>query len=363
MSDIRSLISESVNKMFAEGIDAKRLEAAEEGEWPADLWTLVEESGFTRVLLPEEAGGTGGGWVDAHPVLHAAGYHRAPLPLAETVVGNWLLSQAGLPVDGGACTVLQLRTGDSLRLELDGGLMLSGQTASVPWARMAERLVVAGSADGKPVIGLLMLDAPGVRITPETNAAREPRDRVAFDRCRCLAFTQPAAGALSDEPVLHYGALARSVAMVGALESVLAQTVQYAGERVQFGRPIGKFQAIQQSIAVMASEVTAAGTAVEAACEAANRGPARFEIAVAKIRAGTAAGVSAAIAHQVHGAIGFCYEHTLQFGTRRLWSWRAEFGNESSWAQRLGAQAIRSGGDRFWEDLLLATGSAVPAAP
>ena len=151
--------------------------------------------------------------------------------------------------------------------------------------------------------------------------------------------------------------------MAGALESVLSQTVQYACERIQFGRPIGKFQAIQQSIAVMASEVTAAGTAVEAACEAANRGPARFEIAAAKIRAGMAAGVSAAIAHQVHGAIGFCYEHTLQFGTRRLWSWRAEFGNESSWAQRLGAQAIRRGGDRFWEDLLVATGSAVPAVP
>lgn len=363
MSDIRNLVSESINKMFVEGIDAKRLEAAEEGEWPADLWNLVDESGFTKVLLAEEDGGTGGGWVDAHPVLHAVGYHRAPLPLAETVVGNWLLSQAGLPVGDGACTVLQQRAGGSLRLELDGGLVLSGQAASVPWARIAERLVVAGSVDGKPVIGLLMLDAPGIRITPDTNAAHEPRDRVAFDRCRCLAFTLPEAGMLSDEPVLQYGALARSVAMAGALESVLAQTVQYAGERIQFGRPIGKFQAIQQLIALMASEVTAAGTAVETACEAADRGPARFEIAVAKIRAGMAAGVSSAIAHQVHGAIGFCFEHTLQFGTRRLWSWRAEFGSESSWAQRLGAQAIRRGGDRFWEDLLTATGSAVPAAP
>ncbi len=363
MSDIRDMVADSINQMFAEAINAPLLEAAEEGQWPAKLWNLVEESGFTKVLLPEEAGGTGGGWIDANPVLRAIGYYRAPLPLAETVVGNWLLALVGLPVGEGACSILQQPSANSLRMELDsgGGLVLSGRAMAVPWASQVARMVVAGSTtDGNPVIGLIELSEPGVRVSPGTNIACEPRARVDFDQYRCIAFV-PHDGELPAEPILVYGALARAVEMVGALESVLKQTVQYAGERVQFGRPIGKFQAIQQMLAVMASEVTAAGTAVEVACEAATRSPAHFEIAVAKIRAGQAAGTVAAIAHQVHGAMGFTYEHTLHFATRRLWSWRAEFGSESAWARKLGTHAIRRGGDHFWEDLT--SRSDVPVAP
>lgn len=350
MSDIRNMVSDSINRLFAESVDTKLLERAEEGHWPFDLWKLVEDGGFPKVLLAEEAGGTGGGWTDALPVLHAVGYYRVPLPLIETVVGNWLLAQSGMSIGDGACSVLQQLPGDSLRMQLEDGLVLSGHATSVPWARMAKHLVVAGTAEGRPLIGIARMDAPGVTITPATNTACEPRDRVDFDRCRCLAYARPSE-ALADEPVLVYGALARSVAMVGALESVLHQTVQYANERVQFGRPIGKFQAIQQSLAVLACEVTAARTAVESACATANRPPTRFDAAVAKIRAGQAAGIGAAIAHQVHGAMGFAYEHSLHFATRRLWSWRAEFGSESAWAQQLGNHAIRRGGDRFWEDL------------
>jgi acyl-CoA dehydrogenase len=352
MSEIRGMLADSINRMFAEGISAPLLKAAEEGRWPAELWHMVEESGFTKLLLPEEAGGTNGDWTDAHPVLRAIGYYNAPLPLAETMVGNWLLAQAGLPVGDGACSILQQPPGNLLRMERDdqGGLVLSGNVTGVPWASHAGRLVVAGTVDGKPVIGLMKLGAPGMLITPGTNIAAEPRARIDFDQCRCFAFA-PHDDKLPAESVLVYGALARAAEMVGALESVLQQTVRYAKEREQFGRPIGKFQAVQQMLAVLASEVTAAGIAVEAACEAATRWPARFEIAVAKIRAGQAAGTVAAIAHQVHGAMGFTYEHRLHLATRRLWSWRAEFGSESTWARQLGTYAIRRGGDKFWEDL------------
>jgi acyl-CoA dehydrogenase len=126
---------------------------------------------------------------------------------------------------------------------------------------------------------------------------------------------------------------------------------EYANERVQFGRPIGKFQAIQQSLAVLAGEVSCAQSAALAACEAAGAAPRLFDVAVAKITAGQAAGVAANIAHQVHGAIGFTYEHSLHYATRRLWSWRAEFGAESVWAEQLGRQAIASGGREFWSAL------------
>jgi acyl-CoA dehydrogenase len=139
--------------------------------------------------------------------------------------------------------------------------------------------------------------------------------------------------------------------MAGALDSCLEQAVRYATERKQFGRPIGSFQVIQQNLAVLAGHVAASGIAAESAFRAADRGDARFEVAVAKIRVGEAAGVGAGIAHQAHGAIGFTYEHSLHFATRRLWSWRAEFGSESAWARELGQAVAARGADALWTDL------------
>src|SRR5207245_5198653 len=145
-----------------------------------------------------------------------------------------------------------------------------------------------------------------------------------------------------------YGALVRSAQMAGGLEFLLAQTVKYVSERKQFGRPIGSFQTIQHQAAILAGHAAAAGIAAATAFRAADRGDAAFDIAVAKVRAGEAAGLGAGIAHQCHGAIGFTYEHSLHFVTRRLWSWRAEFGAESEWAGALGRDIALRGADGLW---------------
>lgn len=353
MSDIQDMIAESANRMFSDNVDRRLLENAESGHWPADLWQLVEESGFTRVLVPESAGGTSGKWSDACPLLHAAGFYRVPLPLSETIIANGLLAQVGLDIPDGPLTVVQQSTGDAFQLALeDGRLRLDGIAESVPWARFAKALVVAGRVDGKQVLACVDSTAKGLHVTAGANAASEPRDRLAFDACFATAFVETGTR-LPQHPVTLHGALARAIMTAGAAESVLQQSVQYANERVQFGRPIGKFQAIQQSLAVLAGNVTAAKTVAVAACEAAASSPSRFDVAVAKIRAGQAAGEVPTIAHQVHGAIGFTHEHTLHYATRRLWSWRAEFGAESVWAGELGKQAIRRGGANIWADLTL----------
>jgi acyl-CoA dehydrogenase len=148
-----------------------------------------------------------------------------------------------------------------------------------------------------------------------------------------------------------YGALARSAQMAGALQSILTQAVRYAGERKQFGRAIGAFQAIQHQLALLAGHAAAAGMAAAHACRAAERGDPTREVAAAKVRVGEAAGFGASIAHQVHGAIGFTYEHSLHFATRRLWSWRAEFGGESHWGVVLGRLVAERGADQLWGDL------------
>jgi acyl-CoA dehydrogenase len=73
-----------------------------------------------------------------------------------------------------------------------------------------------------------------------------------------------------------------------------------------------------------------------------------FAVAVAKARAGEAAGKVAEVVHQVHGAMGFTQEHPLHFATRRLWSWRDEFGNEAYWQERIGRLVCARGGDALW---------------
>ena len=99
--------------------------------------------------------------------------------------------------------------------------------------------------------------------------------------------------------------------------------------------------------------MAASGLAAEQAFRAADGGlgDPSFEIAVAKVRVGEAAGIAAGLVHQVHGAIGFTYEHSLHFATRRLWSWRAEFGGESGWAMELGRRVAARGADALWADL------------
>jgi len=162
-------------------------------------------------------------------------------------------------------------------------------------------------------------------------------------RCTQGAFSDLDAGALR-----AMGAVMRSAQMAGALQCILAASVQYAGERVQFGRPIGRFQAVQQNLAVLAGQVAAATAAAEAAIEAAATNLSSIAVAAAKIRAGEAAGIGAAIAHQVHGAIGFTQEHRLHYSTRRLWSWRDEFGNEAWWSRSLGSRVAAAGPDGLW---------------
>src|SRR5690606_28727083 len=130
-------------------------------------------------------------------------------------------------------------------------------------------------------------------------------------------------------------ALARAVQLTAALEQVLAWTVQYAGERRQFGRALARFQAIQVELAEMAGEVTAVTALTDAAVQALHHGSDDFWLAAAaaKVRAGAAVEVVARLAHQVYGAIGFTQEHKLHHLTKRLWSWRDEAGSELFWSK------------------------------
>ena len=158
------------------------------------------------------------------------------------------------------------------------------------------------------------------------------------------------------ESLLLMGAAVRAAQMAGALQSILDRSVAYAKERVAFERPIGGFQAVQHNLARLAGEtaaaLAAAGSAADAIASEPDFNDAVFlEVASAKIRVGEAAEAGAAIAHQVHGAIGFSREHVLHRYTQRLWAWRDDFGAESVWAARLGEAVARAGADALWPAL------------
>ena len=349
MSELGELLAPTVTRLFTDLVTKELIEAAEKGTWPDKLWRALEEGGLTLPLVPEARGGAGGTWSDAHVVVRAAGKHAAPVPLAETIVAGWLLGQAGLDVPLGPLTLAPVVDGDRLSLARAGtAWRVSGTATRVPWGGTAGHVVVVAEAEGRTMVALVAGGA--ARVTADRNLALEPRDTLAFDQAAVLGAA-PAGPSVDARAVTVYGAMVRAAQMAGALESLLEQSVRYATERKQFGRPIGNFQAIQHNLAVLAGHVAAAGIAAEQAFRAADRGEPEFEVAAAKIRAGEAAGIGAGIAHQAHGAIGFTYEHALHFSTRRLWSWRAEFGSESRWAIELGRRVAAGGADRLWSEL------------
>lgn len=341
---------------------ARLFEGWDEDTPQTETWPALEEAGLDLLAVPEALGGSGGSLGEAADVLRAAGRHAVPLPLAETgLLAGWALAASGLQVPRGPLSAVPVhRTpNEEVTLRREGeGWSLSGRVRRVPWAREAKRLVVIGRAEDG--IRVASVDPAACGMTLGENMAGEPRDDVVFDEARAAAGEVAEAGpGVGTEGLLLRGALARSVLMSGALERVLELSLRYATERRQFGRPIGRFQAVQQQLAVLAGEVAAADAAASAAVESVElKGieEAAFEVAAAKVRVGEAAGVAAGISHQVHGAVGFTERHPLRHATLRLWSWREEFGSESEWAGYLGGVVLGRGPERLWPTVTTPSG-------
>lgn len=349
------MIEDSARRLYGQRVDRALVARVEAGTFPQALWREVVVAGFDTVLLPESAGGIDGDWTDAWPILHGLGRYGVPLPLAETMIGALLLAGAGLTVPEGPIAVIEAVTDGTIAAQDGaGGSRLSGRAVRVAWARHARWALV--SLPHARIALVDLGDRASASVAPYADVAGLPSDTVELDRTPALAVAPTPLPSLA-LPVRTLGALARSAMIVGALQSTLDQSVRYANDRVQFGKPIGRNQAIQQQLALLAGELESARAAARAACEDAPTASRRvapsagFGAAVAKICCSEAATRAAAIAHQVHGAIGFTAEHPLNLATRRLWAWRADFGSDAWWAERLGRDAIAAGGSAFWPAL------------
>jgi acyl-CoA dehydrogenase len=328
-------------KLFDEHSRWQDVSDAEAAGWAENLWKALQQTGFSDVPIPEELGGAGGTVTDAVELLRAAGAHAAPVPLAEAgLVGGWLLASAGLTLPKGVRTVLPLNA--TLRLDDD---RLFGSAPAVAWGHRAEHVVVL--VDGVVVLAPGPAAQSGPTVSRGVNLADEPRDTITFDGTPVTARADAPAG-VTEQSLWERTALGRAALMAGAVSAIAAMTLRYSNQREQFGRPIGRFQAVQAHLVTIHQQAAVVASAVDGAVEAVELGRGSFEIACAKLLADRAAQLVTAAAHQTHGAIGMTKEYPLHYLTRRLWAWRDEAGGHHRWANGLGAALVAQGPDALY---------------
>jgi acyl-CoA dehydrogenase len=336
---MRDLFEATIERIFSDLVSPALIHQSAEGTWPAELWSTLEDAEMTFAAVPEALGGAGATWEDTFTLVRAAGAHAVPAPFPDTLLANWLLARAGLQPAKGPLAIAA-----HSQLTCANG-HASGRLEKVPWGRDLKQIIAIAAG---PTPQLVVLDtASAAQLDRRTNLAGEPRDTVIFERARVIHL-EPLPSGTHPDVLLLCGAMLRSAQMAGALQSLLQMTTGYAVERVQFGKPIGHFQVIQQQIAVMAEHTMCCLLAAEAGFADSTDDITVLPIMAAKICAGEAASIGASTAHAVHGAIGFTDEHSLHLKTRRLWSWRAEYGSQNYWSQRLGQAVCESGSSALW---------------
>lgn len=300
MSGETSMVGDAVARM----LEGARAHA---GGFDSALWDTLVASGVPRLLRPESQGGAGDAFRDAAAVLLAAGLHGPDVPLADALVGHALLARGGIDADDAP-------------LHLD----VAGPDGSPDPARRA----------AASVGHLLSVDPWGDTVRCVW--------RPVSGQARPFELAQAA-------PVQALLAVCGAAVLTGAMGRAMDLSVEWAGTRKQFGRPIGAFQAVQHSLATAAEELAASRAALEWAAAELQSGCPMPSAAVAKGRAAEAAGQVAAITHQVHGAIGFTAEHALHRATHLLWLWRDRWGDETHWYGLLGRDALAGGPDALFD--------------
>jgi acyl-CoA dehydrogenase len=328
------MLLDQAERLIADHVDRELLRDVEGGAWPEKLWAESFALGLPDALtVPAAEGGLS--FADGGALFALLGARAMPLPLGETILARMALALAGLDAPDGP---IGFATQDK---------------AAIPYGQHLPHLLAV--RDGR--MSLFALEGHAASATASIS-------REGYATIEQAALT-PIASAdwpatLPDAEVL--GAMLVASQIAGGIGQILAMTVEYALVRTQFARPIGRFQAVQQLIAQLAAEAAASRAAADAAWAALDAGgDVAIMGAIAKVRAGDAVPVAAAIAHQVHGAIGITDEHMLHYHTRRLWQWRRDHGSDAVWAERLGREVLDGEGG-LWTFLTRRCGVTPTAA-
>ena len=292
---MEDMLSASIAPLLADLCTPVQLREIERDHAAPALWQALQESGFLDALVPEAAGGAGLSLDALAGVLIAFGHAGMPLPAAQTMLARQWLAAFDVPRPAGPIT-LAFASGS-----IDG---TRSRHTHVPYGKVSDAILLE-TPDG------VYLD-----------------DRLVKKR---------AAGSPS---LLGFAALMSAASMAGAMSRIFEITMTQANERQQFGRSIGKFQAVQHQLSVMAEHIAAAHMAVRLACATPEGDNASLNRAIAKSRASHAAPLIADTAHALMGAIGITAEFDLQHFTRALRAERLHYGSEGYWDEIIGAHVI-----------------------
>ncbi|MGX9134614.1 acyl-CoA dehydrogenase family protein [Rummeliibacillus sp. JY-2-4R] len=335
MSEMKEMIVEVVEKIFKKQISKEVVDLLEEGKWAEDVWSILEENGLLHVTSSELAGGAGGDIDDLLSIYPLVGKYAAPLPFVEATMANYILEQVGLSISHNKVTY-------SIEKQevTQSGTTISGTLTNIPWARHVDELVLFAHNQ------LIHISLREAEITPQTNLAAEPRDTVVLDNAKIIQATALTIDQLSKLIVLDTAA--KNALIAGAIEKANDLTVKYTKEREQFGRPIHRFQLVQQHIAILAGEAVITTTAIENMIAQLMANDGYSEVGYTRIRIDEAAKSVAASAHQVHAAIGVTHEHSLHQYTRRLWAWRDEGNSVNYWKKEIANQLLKTESTDIW---------------
>jgi acyl-CoA dehydrogenase len=323
-------ICDSLERMFQDA-DLEAIDrSGGDGDDAAQFWSALEESGYPLLAVAEAKGGLGASIADCLPIASLCGQNGVPGPLVDAMIARALCAQAGLSPSA-------MRIGLATRDQGRAYLSYGSQVEQALLVDQGQCRLLAISQDVLTPLelgedGASLIDLGKVQVLEECDAPNW----------------------LTPDSYRAVGAAIRSAQMAGAMRRILDTTLSYTGEREQFGRPLAKFQAVQQLLSDMACETAAAAASVELASDAMRADPqlgpsVMADIAAAKVRCGSAAAIVAANAHQAHGALGFTWEYSLGRFTRRLWQWQDEFGAQRHWASVLGDYLLSDNEANLWE--------------
>jgi len=294
------------------------------------LWRKLAGTGVTALAVPEKWGGLGAGPLDTVVACEELGHHALPGPVAESVaVVPGLIAALA---DGTASPVL----GDALPRLAAGDLIAT--LALPPWLPYAPDADVAGlvllAESGTTEAHVLWLAEPGAR----HRSVDRTRSLSEASRREVLAHGPAVASAVAQ--AFQAGALASAAQLLGAGRALLAASVRHAGQRIQFGRPVGAFQAVKHHLADVAIGLEFARPLLDAAAialAAGDRGAAR-DVSAAKVACTEAARRAARAALQVHGAIGYTEEHDLHLWLMKVRALAGTWGSQAEHRARIMAE-------------------------
>jgi len=360
LNDEQQAIKEAARGFLGKNFTSERIRELAETEDPFDEsgWAGMAELGWTGLALPEQWGGQGLGIVELAVVFEEMGYALAPSPLlSSTIAGlalaacgsdeqkdRWLAPLAAGEIRGTPALFDEgspARVGEfEMEARADGdGVVLDGEKVLVMDAGPADFFLVA-TADGRRHV--VERDADGVTVSAESSL--DPTRRlysVRLDEVRVGSEATLPGAAEDYMPVFHRVCVAVAAELTGVAQRALEMAVSYAGERQQFGRPIGSYQAVSHRCAQMLLETENARSATLYAAWTADAEPESLPLAasMAKAYASDAGWRVAADAIQVHGGIGFTWEHDLHFWLKRAKADAAMFG-DAKWHRERVAESV-----------------------